>query len=258
MKRFINVLGLVVVLMVLVACGSSEQGDADEVLSVLTMGTSADFYPFQFIDLETEEIVGFDVDVARHIATELGYELLVEDMNFDSLIPALRTGRFDMVLASMNATEQRRELVDFSDVYHQSSPAMVLTTRDVSLESVEDLTGLIIGVQTGSTQSDIAEGLIYDGIAFETLIMDRIPDLVQQLITGRVDAIILDDAPAAGHVRNNENLVLADIIEDAEPGIAIALPQGSELTAQINEILADMLENGKMDELVEQWLTGDE
>ena len=258
MKKFINVLGLVMVLIALVACGNSDQSNAGEDLPILTMGTSADYYPFQFIDLETEEIVGFDIDVARYIATELGYELSVEDMDFDSLIPALRTGRLDMVLASMSATEQRRELVDFSDIYHKSNPAMILTTNEVSLESIEDLAGLMIGVQTGSIQADIAVELINDGIEFETFIMDRIPDLIQQLITGRVDAIIIDKAPATGHMKNNENFVLIDIIEDAEPGVAIALPQGSELTAQINEVLAQMQESGKIEELVEQWLTGDE
>lgn len=261
MKKLVMLSSVLVLLVVMVACGedastATNDGDTNDGGSgngVLTMGTSADYEPFQFIDLENNnEIIGFDVDLARHIAAELGYELEIVDMNFNSLITALRSGRVDMVLAGMTPTSERLEVVDFSDIYHFGRNVL-LTFDDVLINSLEDLNGIILGAQSGSIQADAAVELQESGIDVELREMDRIPDLVQQLLSRRIDAIVIEEMVTAVYLENNENFVLIDILEQNDKGSAVALPQGSELTEQINAIIAKMQENGELEALAIKW-----
>ena len=255
MKKMMMLVGLMFMVLVVAGCDDNG-GTGDGEMPILRMGTSADYYPFQFIEIVDGEdvIVGFDIDIANYIADALGMELVIYDMDFNTLITALRSDRVDMVLASMSPTEERAEVVDFSNVYYQSNPGLVLASSP--LTSLEDLNGLTIGVQTGTLQEDIANGLIEDGMDIEPLVMDRIPDLVQQLLVGRVDAIIVNLLTAEGHAEAHEGLYVVDVIPPVALGAAIAFPQGSDLVEQVNEILAEMEENGTMAALVEQWLAG--
>lgn len=259
MKKVMMLVGLMLMVVVVVGCGdngngTSDNGDAET--PILRMGTSADYQPFQFIEIidGEEVIVGFDIDVAQHIADALGMELVIYDMNFDTLITALRSDRVDMVLASMTPTEERAEVVDFSNVYYQSNPGAVLSATN--LVELEDLNGLTIGVQTGTLQEDIANDLIENGMDLELIVMDRIPDLVQQILVGRVDAVIVNILTAEGYAANHEGLYVVDIIPPVALGAAIAFPQGSDLVDQVNEILAEMEADGTMADLIQQWLAG--
>jgi len=255
MKKLIMVLGMLMFMVVVVACGNDSSTDGVGG-GVLTMGTSADYYPFQFIEIidGQEVIVGFDIDIANYIADALGMELEIVDMDFNTLITALRSERVDMVLASMSPTEERAEVVDFSNVYYQSNPGMVLASSN--LTELDDLNGLTLGVQTGSLQEDVGNGLVEDGMDVDLLVMDRIPDLLNQLLAGRADAIIVNQLTAYGYADVHDGLYVVDVIPPVGLGAAIAFPQGSDLTEQVNEILAEMEENGTMEALVEQWLYG--
>jgi len=258
MKKMMTLVGFVFMVLVVVGCADndSNSGAGDTEMPILRMGTSADYYPFQFIEIVDGEevIVGFDVDIAQYIADALGMELVIYDMDFNTLITALRSDRVDMVLASMSPTEERAEVVDFSNVYYQSNPGLVLASSP--LTSLEELNGLTIGVQTGTLQEDIANGLIEDGMDIDPMVMDRIPDLVQQLLVGRVDAIIVNLLTAEGHAEAHDGLYVVDIIPPVALGAAIAFPQGSDLVEQVNEVLAEMEADGTMAALVEQWLAG--
>jgi len=256
MKKALMLMGLMLMGFVVIGCAddNSTAGDS-EVLPILRMGTSADYEPFQFIEVIDGEqvIVGFDIDIAEHIADQLGMELVIYDMNFDTLITALRSDRIDMVLASMSPTEERAEVVDFSNVYYQSNPGFALS--NAPLTSLEDLDGLTIGAQTGTLQEEIVNGLIEDGMDVEPLIMDRIPDLVQQLLVGRIDVLIVNVLTAESYAANHDELYALDIIPPVGLGAAIAFPQGSDLIPQVNEILAEMEADGTMAALAEQWMT---
>ena len=132
--------GLVVLM--LAACGSSEEGQTASEggeTKTLTMGTSADFPPFESVD-PSGEIIGFDIDLAKAIGEELGYEIEVKDMKFDGLIGALQSDRIDFVMSGMSATDERKENVDFSTEYHRSGE-MFLSLPDAGIESIDDLDG---------------------------------------------------------------------------------------------------------------------
>lgn len=249
MKNLIKVC-LVSLLCLGVAAGCN-QSETEK--PVLRMGTSADYKPFQFVDpAVSNDIIGFDIDLAQYIADELGYELEVEDMDFNTLITALRAERVDMVLSGMTPTPQRREEVDFTDVYH-SAQSVLMTLEGVEINQLEDLNGLTIGVQTGSIQEDAGKDLQESGIDVELTSMDRMPELVQQLIIGRVDAIIIEDMVTPLYLESNDDLQLIDILENTSEGSAVAIRYDSELKDQINEIIQQMQENGELERLAEKW-----
>lgn len=255
MKKLVMGLCMLMLVVVMIGCGEDyESGESDVSKGVLTMGTSADYYPFQFIEVidGKEVIAGFDIDIAQHIAKALEMELSIVDMEFNTLITALRTERVDMVLSGMSPTEERAEVVDFSNVYYVSNEGLILASSPLS--ELADLNGLTIGVQTGSVQEEIGNGLVEEGIDIDLLVMDSIPNLVQQLLAGRVDAMVVSQLTASSYSDANEQLYVADIIPTVGLGTAVAFPQGSELTEKVNAILAEMEADGTMEALFEQWL----
>lgn len=162
------------------------------------MGTSADYPPFEYVDsAKGEEIIGFDVDLAKAIGEKLGYEIQVKDMDFNGLIPALETSQVDFVLAGMTPTDERKENVDFSDVYYTASH-MIVSKKDSGIESLEDLNGKTLGVQLASIQADKAEE-ISETVDMTVENRNRIPELVQEIMAGRFDATMIEDTVAKGY-----------------------------------------------------------
>ncbi|WP_174734204.1 transporter substrate-binding domain-containing protein [Mesobacillus harenae] len=250
---------------ILAACGSSENssegtgeqaGDATET-KVLTMGTSADYPPFEFVDTtKGDEIIGFDIDLANAIADELGYEIEIKDMDFNGLIPAIQADQVDFVLAGMTPTAERKESVDFSDIYYTANH-MIVSKKDSGIETVEDLEGKTVGVQLTSIQEEKANEFAEEmDIKIET--RNRISELVQELKTGRIDAAIIEDIVAEGYFDNNPDLGGFTLPDEEEAGSAIAFPKDSELTEEFNTVLNGLLESGKVDELILKWFGGEE
>ncbi len=258
MKKVIMIALSMLLVGLLAACGTSEEdgksgsgGSSDK--KVLTMGTSADYPPFEYVDsAKGEEIIGFDVDLAKAIAEKLGYEIQVKDMDFNGLIPALETSQVDFVLAGMTPTEERKENVDFSDVYYTASH-MIVSKKGSGIESLEDLDGKTIGVQLASIQADKAEE-IAETVDMTVENRNRIPELIQEIMAGRFDAAMIEDTVAKGYFEKNKDLAGFTIEEDAtEAGSAIAFPKGSELTEEFNAELLKMKENGELEELIVKW-----
>ena len=240
------------------ACGSDNTSDsgASEEKEVLKMGTSAEFPPFESRNTEGE-IVGFDIDLANHIADELGYELEITDMKFDGLIGALQNDRVDMVIAGMSATDSRRENVDFSTEYNHSGE-MFLTAKGSELTTLDSLEGKSVGVQLGTIQEEGAKSIIEDeGINFELKALDDSGALIQEILSGRIDAAYMDKQVAIGYIEA-QDLGSFDDPTTASPGMAVAFPKGSDLVEDINGVLAEMEESGELDALKEEWLTDEE
>ena len=122
------------------------------------MVTSADYPPYEFRDTATgkNEIIGFDIDIAKYITKELGFELEISDTDFNGIIPALQSRRADFAMAGMTPTEERQKNVDFSDIYYEAKNTIV-ALKGSKLNSPEDLAGKNVGVQLGSTQEKAAK-----------------------------------------------------------------------------------------------------
>ena len=253
MKKFGLFITLILTL-VLAACGQnndSGNGEAEEGKKVLTMGTSADFAPFESRNT-SGEVEGFDIDLAKYIAEELGYELKIEDMKFDGLIGALQAKRVDLVLSGMSATEKRAQNVDFSTQYHHSGE-MFITLKDSEVTSLDQLEGKTVGVQLGTIQEEGARKL-QETVDFEIKAVDNATILIQELQSNRIDLAYLDKSVATGYI-NEQGLAGFDDPTSSSPGMAVAFPKGSELVDEVNQVLKEMEENGKLDELKVKWLS---
>ncbi len=243
--------------MLLSACGGESSTNADENSSndgekkVIEMATSADFPPFESRDVEGN-FEGFDIDLANYIADELGYELKIQDMKFDGLIGALQTERIDMVLSGMSATDKRKENVDFSTEYNHSGE-MFITLKDSDIKTIVDLKDKSLGVQLGTIQEDGAKKIQKETVDFEMKAVDNSNVLIQELLSKKIDVAYMDKAVAQGYIKEL-GLAGFDDPTSSSPGMAVAFPKGSELVDQVNEILKEAEENGKLQELKDKWL----
>lgn len=257
MKKVIGLfLIMILAVGILAACGESEDGSAGD-KKTLVMATSADYAPFEYIESEkSDEIIGFDVDLAKAIAGKLGYEVEVKDMDFGGLIQSLKSGQADFVLAGMTPTEKRKKNVDFSDIYY-TSQHMFISQKDSGIETLEDLEGKTVGVQLGSIQEGKADE-INETVAIKVENRNRIPELIQELKAGRFDAIIIEDTVAKGYLDKEADLTSFTISDDPEEaGSAIAFPKDSDLTEKFNKELQEMKDNGELQELIVKWFGGE-
>jgi arginine/lysine/histidine transporter system substrate-binding protein len=240
----------------LAACGAQKEstsGESDTAKdkTILKMATSADFPPFESYDTDGS-FIGFDVELAQAIADELGYELQIEDMDFDGLIGALQANRVDMVLAGMSATEDRQKNVNFSTEYHRSGE-MFISKPDDEIKDIEDLSGKVVGVQLGTIQEEGAEALAAE-YGFEVKKVDDASILIQELNSNRIDVAYMDKTVATGYI-DSQGFVGFDDPTTSSPGMAIAFPKNSEIVEEVNAALAKFEEDGTMEKLKEEWLS---
>lgn len=271
LRKLIAVVAVATIAISAVGCGSSNSGDTagagdakveatgDETSlegikskGKLVVGTSADFPPYEFhkeIDGK-DEIVGFDIDIAKEVAKDLGVELEIKDMDFDGLLVALQAGKVDMVFAGMSPTEERKQNADFTDVYYQGNHTFIMRAgEEAGMNAMEDLKGKKIGVQKGSIQEEMAK----EAYGEENLkSLAKVTDLVLDLKNNKVDAILVETAVAEFNVEKNEGLALTGFtVEDETGGSAIALKKGSdEVVAEVNKTIQKLKDEKKIDEFV--------
>jgi arginine/lysine/histidine transporter system substrate-binding protein len=254
MKKTFLFFTMILTLVVLAACGQGNKDGANGEKTgdnkILTMATSADFAPFESRD-PSGKVEGFDIDLANAIAKELGYKLEIKDMKFDGLIGAIQAKRVDMVLAGMSATEKRKQNVDFSTAYNHSGE-MFITLKDSKIKTIDDLKGKTVGVQLGTIQEEGAKTL-QKKVDFTIKPLDNATTLIQELLSNRIQVAYMDKSVAIGYVKE-QGLAGFDDPTTSSPGMAVAFPKGSDLTDDVNKVLKDMEENGKLQELKDKWL----
>ncbi len=219
----------------------------------IVMATNAEFEPFEYKD--DDKIVGIDVDIATAIADELGVDLEISDIAFESTIPALQAGKADFIAAGMSVTEDRKKNVDFTDPYFNASQA-ILVAKDSDITGRDGLNGKTVGVQTGTTGDSYCtdEDGTSDVKVGEVKRYEKGMDAVSDLIAGRIDAVIIDNFVAGKLAEKNPDKVVKLDEALTEEEYAMALPKGSELTAKFNDILAELTESGKLDEIESKYL----
>ncbi|MGE8078012.1 transporter substrate-binding domain-containing protein [Peribacillus loiseleuriae] len=267
-KQLMLMFVMIMMIGILAACGTSNNDDSasdkesasGDGKKVLIMGTSADYPPFEYVETaKSDDIIGFDIDVAKAITEKLGYEFQVKDIDFNGLVPSLENGSVDFVLSGMSPTAERKKTVDFSDIYYKSNH-MIVTKADGKIKDVKDLNGATVGVQLASIQEGIAKDLKKDGIDLTIENRNRIPDIVQEIKAGRFDAAIIEDTVAKGYLADNPDLagyVIDGKTKTEEAGSAIAFQKDSELTEKFNNELKKMMENGEMEKLILKWFSGE-
>ena len=243
MNKMMNIL-LVVVAVIFTGCGGSTEES-----KVLYVGTNAEYKPYEY--LENGKIVGFDIELMEALGESLGYEVQWNNMSFDGLLPALQSGKVDVVIAGMSPTEERKKAVDFTDIYYSTAQAL-LVNKEVNgeLKSAEELSGKVVGVQLGTIQEKIAMDLGAGEVKSYNSFTGAILDLNED----KIDAVIVGDAVAKPYLDNNPKLVKATIVEGTDDGSAIAMKKGSEgMIAKLNTEIVNLKESGKYQELVEKY-----
>lgn len=254
-KKVLSLLLVAACVFSMAACGSKKADDGenkseDSAKETLVMATNAEFPPYEFY--EGKDVVGIDADIAAAIAEEMGMELKIEDMAFDSIITAVSSGKADIGAAGMTVTEDRLANVDFTDTY-ATATQVIIVKEDSTIAGPDDLAGKKIGVQLGTT-GDIYADDIEDA---EVERYNKGFEAVQALQQGKIDAVVIDGEPAKQFVKEAEGLKILDEAFTEEE-YAIAVKKGNdELVGKINDALASLKESGKLDEIVAKYISAD-
>ncbi len=244
MKKLLAVL-LSLCLVLPFTCAFAEEGK-------LVMGTNAAFPPYEFY--EDEQVVGIDAEIAAAIAEKLGLTLEIMDMNFDTLIPAVVSGKIDVALAGMTVTAERLQSVNFSDSYATGIQSIIVKEGS-AIKTVDDLVGAMIGVQQGTTGDIYCTGDFGDDHVQKFLTG---ADAVAALVAGKLDAVVIDNNPAKAYVEANEGLVLLDTEYSLEEyAIAISL-ENTELLEKVNAALVELTEDGTIGAILAKYIPVEE
>lgn len=213
----------------------------------LTLATNAEFPPYEYHD--GDKIVGIDMDIADAIAKKLGLEVQIEDIAFDSVILEVTSGKADIGLAGISATDERKQSVDFSDTY-TTSKQLIIVKDDSAITGSKDLEGKTVGVQTGTT-GDILASDIKD---VKPERYDKGMDAVQALSQGKVDAVIIDSEVAKKFVEETSGLKVLDEAF-ADENYAIAIKKGNkELLDSVNKALSELKSDGTIDSIIAKYI----
>lgn len=228
---------------------TGSEASSDAAGGTLVMATNAEFPPYEYY--EGENVVGIDADIAAAVADKLGMELKIEDMAFDSIVPAVQSGKADIGAAGMTITEDRATQVDFSDSYY-TGVQVIIVTDDSDITEPDDLKGKKIGVQQGTT------GDIYSTDDFGDDNVERFNkgmEAVQALQQGKIDAVIIDNQPAKTFVEENEGLKILET-SYVEEDYALAIKKGNDdLVKKVNDAIKELKEDGTFDKIVAKYIT---
>ena len=276
MKKLLSLLLALVMLLSFAACANddtppadgddqqqeeqngSEAGTMNKLADIkaageLVVGTSADYPPYEFhMEIDgVDTIVGFDIAIAQAFADELGVELKLVDMAFESLLISLQKGDFDLVMAGLTPDEERAKTVDFTDVFFHNKQIVIIRAEDADkYVTTEDMAGTTLGVQAGTIQETIAADLTDEN---KVVKLKKFPELIMELKTGKIDGVCTNTMVASAYVSAHPDLLCQDIgIVWDNTGFSGAIQKGDngEFMAFLNETIAKLQEDGSIDRFV--------
>lgn len=257
MKKILAlVMAILMLTCVMAGCGNSTSDDADK--KVITVATNAYFPPYEFYDDATGEVVGIDMEIMQLICDKLGYDMKIEDMEFDTIIAAVQSGKAQVGAAGMTVTEDRLLEVNFSDSY-TTAKQVIIVPNDSAIKGPDDLTDKKIGVQLGTTGDIYITGDVEDGVYGNATVEQYQNGItaVQALTQGKIDAVIIDVEPAKVFVDQNEGLQILEaeyVVE--EYAFAIA-KDNTELLDEINTTLKEIKESGELQAIIDKYITAE-
>jgi len=239
---------ILITLISLIALGllaSCASGD-----DALVVATDAAFPPFEFVEEDTKEIVGFDIDLMNAIAEKAGLDIRYQNVAWDPLLAGMADCQYDMAISAMTITADRAEQFGFSDPYINAGQIVAVQADNDAIGGPEDLEGATIGAQIGTTGAMEAEAIadtsvkVYD--TYELAFLD--------LANGQIDAVIADYPTAVAFVNQNSDVLktVGEVFTDENYGIAFC-KGNDELISQVNAALIELKDEGFIDELVVEW-----
>ncbi|MDR1132026.1 MAG: ABC transporter substrate-binding protein [Oscillospiraceae bacterium] len=254
-KVFLAVLALAMLLS-LAACGGTKGSGAVTTVESgkLHMATNAAFPPYEMVK-DGGGFEGIDVEIAAKIAESLDLELVVDDMDFSSVITAVQSGKSDIAMAGLTVRPDRLENIDFTSSY-ATGKQVIIVKEGSEIQSADDLEGHMIGTQEATTGyiycSDTPEngGFGEDSVIAYT----NGATAVQALISGKVDCVVIDNEPARAYVADNPGLVILEtpfVTEEYAIGVS---KENTALTDKVNTVLKALIEDGTVQSIVDKYI----
>ena len=213
----------------------------------IRMITEATFPPYEF--RQGTEVVGIDVEICKAIAKELGKELKVEDVEFDSVLPSLIAGKAELAAAGITVTEDRKMMVDFSHPYVRTGIVFVFAKdKPFDAEKAEEAKGKRIGVQNGTTSADY----VRKDLGQEPEMFDSPASAFAAMKAGKVDVVIADIDPAKAVIKGEPDYDISELLTVEEYAVAIKKGQ-PELLAAVNKVIDELDASGRLDEIKDEW-----
>lgn len=259
MKKLTAVLVSLVLAVGVIAAGCGGGKDDKAVYKAVlkdevVVGTEAAFAPFEYYDEKTGKMIGFDVDLIRAVAKEIGYkECTVRHMDFDALIPAVNSEKADMAISAMTINETRQRVVLFSRPYYKSGLAFIVRKEVNDVTKFEDLKGKIIAVQKDTTGAVYAEKLKDQGVVIKAY--DTNDRALVELKNGKADAVVCDLPVLQYFLKNGGDAcarLVGEPLTSEEYGIAVAKKK-PEMEKAVNKALETLKKNGTYDKIYEKW-----
>lgn len=258
MKKLLAILLVLTMAFTLAACGGGSEEpaeDAAEGMPTYKVAMEPTFPPFDTVNVETQELDGFDVDMMNAIAEDQGFKLEWVNMGFDGLIPALQAGNIDIIASGMNASEERREKVDFSTTYYDSGLVVAIKAGNTAIKSIDDLTAdMKAGGQIGTTGADLATELFESGKISEAKIYNGLDVAIMDLQNGTIDALINDLPVTQAYIDAKPGTIeiVGDVLNAESYGYAVQ-KGNAELLEKINAGMQNLKDSGKFDEIYTKW-----
>lgn len=222
----------------------------------LTMATNAEFPPYEFY--EGDKVVGIDAEVADAIAKKLGLELVIEDMEFDSIISSVKGGKADMGMAGMTVSDERLEEINFTTSY-ATGVQVIIVAEDSAITTVDDLfaegANHTIGVQLATTGDMYTTGDIEEAGLGTIDRYNKGADAVMALKGGKVDCVVIDNEPAKAFVAANEGLKILDTEYTVEDYAIAVSKDNADLHAAVDKALQELISDGTLQSIVEKYIT---
>lgn len=223
----------------------------------IVVGTASGYPPYEFIDASKGDktVIGIDMEIAQALADKLGVKLEVQDMNFQSLLSSLTSGKVDIAIAGINPTDERRKTMDFSDDYLPTEQMVLIRKADADkYKSLEDFYGKTIGVQKSTTQEALTKNEIKDA---QIVGLAHVPEAVLELKHGKVDGVVVEGICGKQYLIYNDDLMFAEGIhfKNGTKNSAAALQKGNEdLLKVVNEVLKENTDNGNLKKWEEEYV----
>lgn len=268
-KRFLALFVMIFLIAALAACGSDSSGGSDKDSSgdsnsggsdsgkdndkELVVATDNSFVPFEFVDKDSgkDKVQGFDIDLIKAIADEADLNIKFKTMDFKGIIPGLKSGRWDMGIAGISITDERKESIDFSDPYFESGIIVAVQEDNTDIKGFDDLAGKKVSTRQGSTSQDYLKD---KSPKSKVKAFPKITEGYQELGSGRVDATLYDEPNLKYYIKQNAEGKIKTVGDKltAEP-YAIGFQKGSDLVEPVNDALKTIKDNGTYDDIYKEW-----
>jgi polar amino acid transport system substrate-binding protein len=243
---------LFVAVFILAACGPAAPAAEVEAPAgtVYRIASDATWPPFEMVDETSKDLVGFDIDLIAAVAEEAGFQYEVINISWDALLAGVSQCQYDGAISSISITDERKESMAFSDPYATAGQIITVGINETEIKGLDTLVGKRIGVQMGTTGDFAAQ----DVEGAQIISYDTVDLAFQDLMNGQVDAVIADLAPSANFVLLNADKIklVGEQFTDEALGIAVC-KTNPEFLALVNQGLAGIQANGKLDELKAKW-----